>query len=859
MTTALVSHGGNVHQLAELAKRAPEDILDFSASINPLGPPEWLRGLIHSRISAIAHYPDPDCTDLRAAAARRFGVDLAEVIAGNGSAELLHILPRALGARRAVIPVPSYCDYLVAAESAGLAVHTVPLRAQDNFSLDLGSLELALHGEEIVMLGQPNNPTGQNTNADDLRGVFSRWPRTTFIVDEAFADFLSDCDSLTLQRPANAVVLRSLTKFYGIPGLRLGLAIASREVITAMRRLLQPWSVNVLAQAVGEGALNDESDYASRTRELVAEERQKLIRNLRAIGGLCVFPGRANFLLVRVDQRGLDATEIARRMLRDGIAIRVCDGFDGLDARYFRVAVRTAEENACLCRALRRSCGLSVPAPARKTPAIMFQGTSSGAGKSLMTAAMCRILLEDGYRVAPFKSQNMSLNSFVTREGGEIGRAQVVQSRACRLEPDVRMNPILLKPCGDTGAQVIVWGQPVGNMSVEDYIRYKPTAFGRALEAYEALASQHDVMVLEGAGSPAEVNLKHLDIVNMRMARSAGARVLIVGDIDRGGVFASFAGTLDALAEWERRLVAGFVVNRFRGREALLAEALEWTHKTTGRPVLGVVPFLGGLGLPEEDSVGLQRESAQDGHRRHETVECAVIELPHLSNFTDFDALRIEPDVRLRFVRLPTEIEHPDALILPGSKNVFSDLAFLRDNGWDRAIARLAAEGRTEIVGICGGLQMLGRQIADPHALESAGQVTAGLGLLPATTTLEARKTLTRAQAKHVSSGLPVQGYEIHHGRTDVGMSAPCVCREDGEVIGVGLGDRPIWGTYLHGIFDADEFRRWFVNGMRRRRGLVPLAEIQAHYDIETAIQRLADEVRNHLDIERIYREVGLR
>ena len=410
--------------------------------------------------------------------------------------------------------------------------------------------------------------------------------------------------------------------------------------------------------------------------------------------------------------------------------------------------------------------------PRDRTPAaLMLQGTSSNAGKSVLTAAICRILLQDGVRVAPFKAQNMSLNSFVTRDGGEMGRAQVVQAQACRVEPDVRMNPILLKPNSDTGSQVIVRGKPVGNMRVGEYVGFKPQAFAAACECYDSLAEQFDAIVLEGAGSPAEVNLKHHDITNMRMARHAGAAVLVVGDIDRGGVFASFVGTLEVLAPWERRMVAGWIVNRFRGDAGLLAPALEYTQSATGRPVLGVVPYLPDLGLPQEDSVEFKSGLLDAPGGNGEAVEIAVVDLPHIANFTDFDAFRGESDVRLRIVRQASDLGQPDAVVIPGSKNTLADLDCLRRNGLAERIEQLARGGRTEVVGVCGGFQMLGREIRDPLALESANGLREGLGLLDAVTVLAAEKTLVRAAATHVPSGLEVAGYEIHHGRTDANGS----------------------------------------------------------------------------------------
>jgi cobyric acid synthase CobQ len=580
---------------------------------------------------------------------------------------------------------------------------------------------------------------------------------------------------------------------------------------------------------------------------------------LGAIPGLTVYPGEANFLLVRIDRGDLDAPGLAARLLADGIAVRVCDNFAGLDGRFFRVAVRTAEENGRLCRALRGALGCPGGKTARRTPVIMFQGTGSNAGKSILAAALCRILLQDGIRVAPFKAQNMSLNSFVTRGGGEMGRAQVVQAQACRIDPDVRMNPVLLKPNSDTGSQVIVLGKPIGNMDFWEYTRDRTPPFAAAKESYDSLAAEYEAIVMEGAGSPGEVNLKKRDIVNMNMALYARAPVLIVGDIDRGGLYASFIGTMEVLSERERALVRGFVVNRFRGREEFLVDAHEYVLRHTGRPVIGVVPYLRDLGLPEEDSVSF-KDGLIDGRvPAGEHVEIAVVDLAHISNFTDFDPLRIEPDVRLRIVRNPAELGTPDAVILPGSKNVIGDLAELEACGMAQKIGELARAGRTEIIGLCGGLQILGTEIADPFGIESApGRSHPGLGLLAVRTELAREKTLRRVSARHLDSGCEVYGYEIHHGLTGGVDPVPLIRRGDGEAIGFGADGGRLWGTYLHGVFDADGFRRWFIDRLRVRRGLAPLGRIAAVYDLEPAFDRLADAVRRSVKMDEIYRIMGL-
>ena len=852
-------HGGNLRQLGLRAGLDPERILDFSASINPLGPPERLRAVLARSIERLVHYPDPDCTELVALLAARYHVARDQVAIGNGSTEILFAVPRALACHRAVIPVPSYIDYAAAVRAAAREIAFVELKESEGFAVDWEALERQLRGEDMVLLGQPNNPTGRAFEANEFCALAARHPGTTFIVDEAFADFIAGYRSLAERITPNSIVIRSLTKFYAIPGLRLGYAVADAATIRRIRSQIPPWSVGVLAQEAAAALLPDE-EYARRSIALVDQERRRLTKELASVPGLHIYPSVTNFLLVRLDRSGVTARELADRLLRGGIAIRTFDEEQHLGDRFFRIAVRTAAENARLCEAIAAALGAprrTRPKPARAR-ALMIQGTSSNAGKSVLAAAICRILFQDGVRVAPFKAQNMSLNSFVTRDGGEMGRAQVVQAQACRLEPQVRMNPVLLKPNSDTGCQVIVRGTPVGNMRVGEYVRYKPQAFSAAKECYDSLAAEFEAVVLEGAGSPGEVNLKSHDMVNMRMAEYAGAPVLVVGDIDRGGVFASFVGTMEVLAEWERRLVAGWIVNRFRGDASLLAPALDYTLAHTGRPVLGVVPYLPELGLPQEDSVDFKSGALDRSAADEAAVEIAIIDLPHISNFTDFDPFRGEPDVRLRIVRAADELGSPDAAMLPGSKNTLRDLAYLRRSGLAERLVRLARQGKTEIIGICGGLQMLGLEIRDPAGIESAGEDPHGLALLNAGTVMAADKTLTRGTARHLASGLEVAGYEIHHGQTFFGGCRPMFTRCDGQVVGISSGDGRVWGTYLHGVFDADAFRRWFIDQLRVRRGLAAVGKVVARYDIEPVLDRLASAVRESVRMEDIYRTMGL-
>jgi cobyric acid synthase CobQ/L-threonine-O-3-phosphate decarboxylase len=852
------THGGNLHQLSAASGVSAAQLIDFSANINPLGPPEWIRPLVSANISELAHYPDPDCTELITALAKANNLQPEQILVGNGATELLHLLPRALEIKRVLIPVPSYADYEDPARLNGLEITLQPLSASEHFRLDIDQLEAALQPEQLVLLGQPNNPTGMLFDAKQLRQSATRHPETLFVIDESFIDFTDGTQSLRIDRPANVVIIQSMTKAYAIPGLRLGYAIADAEIVSKMRRLLPNWTVNTIAQSVGCRAVQDQ-DYLQRSRSFVSEQREQLTRALNKIPGLSVYLGTANFLLVRLDHDTLTAAKLAEQTLKMGIAIRVCENFRSLDQRYFRVAVRTSSEQQRLCEVLQGIlCPVKTAPVQKKTPAIMFQGTGSNAGKSVLAAAMCRILRQDGYDVAPFKAQNMSLNSFVTSDGGEMGRAQVVQAQACRLEPDVRMNPVLLKPNSDTGSQVILHGRVAGNMHFRDYAEKRKSLFATIKSTYDELSSEHEVMVLEGAGSPAEINLKANDIVNMNMALHAEAPVLMVGDIDRGGVFASFVGTMELLTEQERAQIAGFVINRFRGDASLLDSALEHTRNHTGVPILGVVPFLPQLGLPEEDSVSFKDDGLQQGPAPADQIDIAVVDMPHISNFTDFDALSIEPDVHLRVVRQQKELGRPDALILPGSKNVLADLCFLQKSGLAEKILQLAEKDSCEIVGICGGFQILGRKINDPHRIESDGKALDGLGLLPLETVLARQKTTIQIRTRHLPSGHKLVGYEIHHGQTNSVDMEPIANNSEGEMIGGSVADGRIWGTYLHGVFDADDFRRWFIDRLRTRRGWATDGKIRACYDLEPAFDRLADCVREALDMKVVYRSIGL-
>ncbi len=854
-------HGGNLNAAAVLAGIPRSELLDFSANINPLGFPDWLRPLISSSVEALLHYPDPECTELLAAMSATLDVPTEMLVVGNGASELLAALPRVLACRSLLLPVPSYIEYRLAAEQSGVMVEPFVLTAETDFALDTQRLKQALKPGQMVIIGQPNNPTGTLCSREDLLAVITSCPDNVFVIDESFIDFC-DVDSYSLRQQSldNLIVVQSLTKAWGIPGLRLGFVIAPPAVAKQLKAALPVWSVNVLAQVVGTRAFQD-NEFLPATRHYVDQQRDLLFKRLAALPGLTPLAGSANFLLVRVDPQRIAAAALIKALLKKGIMVRRCDNFDGLGDNYVRIAVRNEDENRRLCDALESvlqpvSKGIS---RTRKTPALMFQGTGSNAGKSILTAAMCRILQQDGVRVAPFKAQNMSLNSCVTFQGGEMGRAQVLQAQAARLDPDVRMNPVLLKPSSRTGSQVIVCGKVLETMDFKDYAARRAAIFSDVRDCYDSLAAEHQVMVLEGAGSPAEINLKSRDIVNMNMARYAEARVLLVGDIDRGGVFASFVGTMELLNEWERGLVEGFVINRFRGDATLLGDALERTSLHSGKPFLGVVPYLPQLGLPEEDSVDFKDGLLETTRPVGDVLDIALVDLPHISNFTDFDALREAQDAHVRKVTRVVDLGTPDVVILPGSKNVIHDLGWLKDSGFAGAVQHLAASGTTEVVGICGGYQLLGQKISDPHGIESSGLECQGLGLLDMNTILAPQKTTTSCQARHLGSGEVLRGYEIHHGLSTGNNVDPLVERNDGMPLGCSAQGRDwIWGTYLHGVFDADGFRNWFLDRVRMRKGWVALGSSRAVYDLEPALDRLASHVREHLDMERIYRILKL-
>ena len=481
--------------------------------------------------------------------------------------------------------------------------------------------------------------------------------------------------------------------------------------------------------------------------------------------------------------------------------------------------------------------------------AIMVVGTTSHAGKSLMTTAICRILSRRGWRVSPFKSQNMALNAYVTATGGEIGHAQAVQAWAAGVVPTVEMNPILLKPQGDMTSQVILKGKAVGKVGAAEYYeQYFEPGWQAVEESLRTLAEEYDLLVCEGAGSPAEINLKHRDLANMRVAKYLNAPTVLVVDIDRGGAFAHVIGTLELLDPDERALIKGVVINKFRGQRSLLQSGIDWLEQRTGIPVIGVIPWLD-QAFPAEDSLSL----FDRGPNTPGELNISVIRLPRISNFTDFDPLEAEASVSVKYISPKQSLGHPDAVIIPGSKTTIADLVILHKTGMAEEIQNYVAAGGT-VLGVCGGFQMLGKILADPEGIEGQEGRYRGLGLLPLRTVIAGQKV---ARQRAVTSnfpqdGLPVTGYEIHQGRTRL--------LEEGEVthplfddpnLGIVDDTQSVWGTYLHGLFDNGPWRRAWLNRLRQQRGLKSLPTGVANYreQREFMLDALADAVEPHLDL----------
>ena len=981
-------HGGNPQALLKSLglKKAPEIQADFSVNINPAGPPPSVsRALLSINDKTYSDYPEIYAETALRSLAKAHNLNVESILIGNGSTELFSMIIQALKPDKIAWIAPSYSGYSEICASHGIpatpAFCTLP---EDNFKINIR--QLAGSDADMFFLCSPNNPSGAVIGKKNILGFAAERKRSVFVVDESFIDFLPNPETKTLfseKLPDNIIVVKSLTKFFSIAGVRLGMLYANPSTVAKIAKARLPWSVNAVAQKIAPLLYSDDK-YIAETRRNICELRKIFSADLAKIPGLKVYPSHANFLLCELRKGKMDADKLQCELLKRGILIRSCSNWQGLGPKFFRLAVLDQDSNNLLISELN---SLFCPKIVNRQSSIvnspiMVVGTGSGSGKSLLVSALCRYFVRKGLRVAPFKAQNMSLNSFVTKEGGEMGRAQVVQAQAAKIEPHTDMNPVLLKPTGDAGSQLIVNGKATCNVTAKSYYAEKCELRNDAFKAFDRLASKYDLIILEGAGSPAEINLQDKDFVNMAMAEHAKAKTILVADIDKGGVFASIYGTIALIPPKQRKLLAGVVINKFRGDVSLLKSGIEEIETLTGIPVLGVLPFIKDLRIEEEDSLGLESRKKRTDDRRQRTedrclgsgvrgqgagvsnqgsgvrcqvsvisdqqdnlnskkqsailqandqrpitgncrpsslrspsakdnrascakdvasysdqvsdqqlttddpfdkllrhgsvqvragrqlnLEISVVRLPRISNYTDFLTFETLDNVEVSYVENPKDLGNPDIIFIPGTKNTCSDMQFLRDSGFEKKIKE-AFESGTPVFGICGGYQMLGKKISDPHGVEGKPGSIPGLALLPVETVLEKDKELSqvsglvRISMPFANSGTPFTGYEIHMGKTiptgrDSKSAKSAVLkinrklgREFAGSDGTASSDGLIFGTYIHGIFDMKEMRDSLIKWLCSRKGINPDGIIQSGAnDSEESFEKLANMVEKHIDL----------
>lgn len=857
-------HGGNIKAVAaklELSE-VPEVIHDFSVNINPFGMPSDVeRLLISLDIEKLSNYPEVYAQNAIRSLAKAHHVTEECILVGNGSTEIFSWIISAFKPKKAYGIAPNYSGYQEVCQTAGVDFEFAYFaKKEDDFNIDLQSIDF----KEIplIFLGSPNNPTGVSIPRDDILKAVGQYPDTNFVIDESFMDFLPDYADKSLceirNLPENVIVVKSMTKFFALAGLRLGMVYANKNLIAKFAEKRLPWSVNSISQQVAQLLYNDEN-YICETRRKICELRKHLAASLKQGGEFKVFPGEADFLLCQITN-GSSALELQRKLLENGILIRTYNNVPGLDESFFRIAVKDEDANKHLVDVIKDK---KIRPDKNKKP-LMIVGTTSGSGKSVITAAFCRYFARKGIKVAPFKAQNMSLNSFVTKEGGEMGRAQVFQAQAAMIEPHTDMNPVLLKPTGDAGSQLIVNGKVVGNFGARDYYEKKSNVREDAHAAFDRLSAQYDLIVLEGAGSPAEINLMKEDFVNMAMAEYAKARTILVADINPGGVFASIFGTIKLLPEKYRKLIDGIIINKFRGDVSLLQKGIDEIEELTGIPVLGVLPFVPNLNIEEEDSMDLDEKSmviSDEG-----TIDIAVVRLPRISNYTDFLPLETTSGVNLRYVSEPRKLDKTDLVIIPGTKNTINDMVFLKESGFEQKIRSLRQKG-IPVIGICGGFQMLGKNISDPKGIEGQLQNINGLGFLDCNTEITPEKELAQVTGKvldlpFADCGTEFSGYEIHMGLTrnldseensNKKISPPLeiLSRRDekcAEHAGMISADGLVFGCYVHGFFDSDLIRKQLVQWLAERKGKkLPIGGTQPVAD---PFDRLADLLEEKIRLD---------
>ncbi|MBR0432984.1 MAG: cobyric acid synthase [Bacteroidaceae bacterium] len=850
---------------------------NFSSNIFSHADLSGLKTFLSSRLDVIGTYPEPEPCALERLIAEQSGVGEECVLVTSGATEAIYLIAESWKALPYEISQPTFSEYADACQAA---------------DMQQGS-------NGILWLCNPNNPTGSVMPKADVLGLAKRYH--LLVLDQSYEDytlapFLSPVEAVAA---GNILQLHSLTKTYCIPGLRIGYVVGAAALIGQLRQRLRPWSVNALAIEAATWLIRNHVRVLPELTAYLAEA-QRLRNALHAIDGISVEPTSTNFMLCRLDERlGITAAELKEHLAtRNGLLIRDASNFEGLTPYHFRVAAQTREEDDELIDALnitneesdRMTNDESRSARNDESKSqsnhdgkfhssfvirhsslhnIMLCGTGSDAGKSVLATALCRIFRQDGYHPAPFKAQNMALNSYATPEGLEIGRAQAVQAEAAGIPCHTDMNPLLLKPQSDHTSQVVLHGRPIGNKSAYDYWKRSggDTAdidFRKEVcSAFDRLAARYNPIVMEGAGSISELNLRATDLVNLPMARHADANVILVADIDRGGVFASVYGSIMLQTPEDRARIKGIIINKFRGDLRLFDDGRRMIEELTGVPVLGVIPYFKDIHIEEEDSVSLSGKSKQAACGR---VNIAVIMLRHLSNFTDFDALEQDARVHLYYTNNVEEISKADIIIVPGSKSTLDDLYELRRNGVAQAIQRAHRDGKT-VIGICGGYQMMGIEVCDPDHVEGDLERLPGLGLLPTTTTMSGEKVTRQVQfsiydvpsSVSASDGFPVgtsgSAYEIHMGETRPfgdAPSQPFALLDDGREDGYRVSNR-CWGTYLHGVLDnapvVDALLAPFADRFNAEASSFDYAAFK-----EEQYDRLADHVRKHLDMARLYR-----
>ncbi len=860
-----------------------EGIFDFSASISPLGMhPAAKRALSSVALNAddYSRYPDSLCTELKQLLGEFWAFPKEKIILGAGAADLIFLIANVFSRlqKKCLVIEPAFSEYAEAFSGSG--------ENSKIFHLDFGQFKNLSQKSEldswVIFMASPSNPQGQVFSFEDLLFAekFAESSQSILVLDACFAQFSKYAEAIfrkVIQEKdlfPNLIILNAFTKFYGLAGLRLGYALCfSKSSFDSLFSSLRPWAVSSVTQLCGIEILKEElsqknsgleSSWEKKIRSLIAVEKERIYAFFDS-EKIFYKKGEANFIFFNSDVRNLES-----ELLKKNIQIRSCSDFYGLTENCYRLSIKNHAENSLFIEAVK---GLKKTAEKesgrKKCRAIMIQGTMSNAGKSLLVAAISRIFTRAGFRVAPFKSQNMALNSGVTVEGLEMGRAQIMQAEACGKIPDVRMNPILLKPTGDSVSQVIVGGKVLKNMTAKEYFAFRKELLPFIKESFDSLAAENDIIVVEGAGSPAEINLRENDIVNMGLAEFLDLPVLLAGDIDRGGVFASLYGTAALLSESERKRIRGFIINKFRGDVALLSDGLKMLESLTKIPVLGVVPFISNLKLDDEDSLSSKLEPAKVPGENI-LIHILVAKVPYISNFTDFDSFLSYPFVKVSFFEsvedffeLEKSFGQADLIILPGSKNSIQSMNFLRQRKIDDLIKKFSKNH--PVIGICGGFQLLGESLNDADGNEDSSKIEnmTGLSLLPLKTVFNSKKV--RAQVNEFLppltgffeflSGQKVEGYEIHVGETYLNTG------NENSRLRI-LSNENTLGTYIHGFFDCKNITDSILQKLFEARGLScpELSKIKSYREQKNEeFDRLEAVVEKSLNIKELYKIMGLK